>query len=433
MTSLMPLDELAALRRLQSWPGLSRISEALQRVAGEPNFFATMPGIFHAEGVHSDMLAWLLTPREWHGLGDKFATALIHHVFTKCGLPCAEVVTVVRVYREYSTGKGQIDILVEGTQDGAKFILGIENKIWSPESEAQVFKYCEGLRSPERGLEGALILALLAPEERDVRRKPDCTFTTLTYRSVVTLVAQAVSRSLEQPADALVSTGRMLAGHYAGALRNYIMRESNPEIDKLCLELIEQHQRAWRAIRRRLPSERDDYHDHLAVAVCKRLSEAPGGRWTHVVRRDLYARVFRVQWLRLGSMQVQPPLGLSTGNEQCSYPPLHFRLVAESEETDVEMHFRYVLRLKGPDPSASAESAAVASAIRALDEEVPRDKQYTIGVTSTSTLPPIGEDGDVPDDVASWFVRKMAKYIAAGDGVMAPSTLRPDQPRLRGA
>ena len=52
MTSSIPFDELAALKRLQSWPGLSGISEALKRIAGEPNFFATMPKIFHAEGVH---------------------------------------------------------------------------------------------------------------------------------------------------------------------------------------------------------------------------------------------------------------------------------------------------------------------------------------------------------------------------------------------
>ena len=219
-------------------------------------------------------------------------------------------ITVQRVHREYSTGNGPIDILVEGSRDGAKFILGIENKIWSPESEAQMFKYCEGLRSPERGLEGSLILALLAPEERPVRREPNCAFTTLTYHSVVTLLTQAATSSPEQPAAALAYTGRILANHYAAALRNYIMPESNPEIDRLCLELIEQHQRAWRAIRRRLPSERDDYHDHLGAAVCKRLSDAPGGKWIHVVRRDVYTRVFRQEWLQLGSKQTQPPLGL---------------------------------------------------------------------------------------------------------------------------
>ena len=87
-----------------------------------------MSKIFHAEGVHSDMLAWFLTPNEWHGLSDTFATALIHDVFTRCGLPGTEQIRVQRVHREYSTGNGPIDILVEGTRDGAKFILGIENK-----------------------------------------------------------------------------------------------------------------------------------------------------------------------------------------------------------------------------------------------------------------------------------------------------------------
>ena len=50
--------------------------------------------------------------------------------------------------------------------------------------------------------------------------------------------------------------------------------------------------------------------------------------------------------------------------------------------------------------------------------------RYTIPLKSTATQPPIAEDGEVPDDVASWFVKNMAKYIAAVDRVITPTTLQ---------
>ena len=416
-----PVDDVSALRRLRDWRGLSQISEALKRLRGQPNFFATVPRPLRAEGVHSDMLAWLLTPGEWHGLGERVAAALVRDVFAGCRISCAQPVRIGRVYREFSTGNGPIDLLLQGTHGHEQFTIGIENKIDSPESEEQLFKYGEGLQSPGRRPDGKLMLVLLAPDKRQVHRKPTCDFTTLTYRSVAEILDRALERDGSEPADHLSIAGRTLASHYAAALRNHIMPDSNPEIDALCRELYAEHERAWRAIRRRLPSERDEHHERIGLAVCKRLSDTPGGRWIHVVRRDAYVRVFREEWLQLGSKTSQTPVGLSSsGRDESTYAALHFRIVAEPAETDADTRFRYVLRLKGPAPLSPA-SKAVADAIRGLKDKVPDDREYTIVLRSKATLPPIQEDGEVPDDVLAWYLRRMAPYIQAIDQVITPN------------
>lgn len=108
-------DDLSALRRLRDWRGLDQISEALKKLRGQPNFFATVPRTLRAEGVHSDMLAWLLTPGDWHGLGDNVVAPLVRRVFAGCGINCGQPVKIDRVYREFSTGNGPIDILLQGS------------------------------------------------------------------------------------------------------------------------------------------------------------------------------------------------------------------------------------------------------------------------------------------------------------------------------
>jgi len=171
----------------------------------------------------------------------------------------------------------------------------------------------------------------------------------------------------------------------------------------------------------RLPSERDEHHDRIGAAVCKRLGEASGEKWLHVVRRDAGVRVFRPEWLELGSKHTQVPVGLSTDTQESTYASLHFRPVAEPNETDAETRFRYALRLKVPDPAFSEMNARVPAAIRAVNNSVPDDGQYTLQIKTSGTLPAIRDDGEIPDDVSKWYVRRMAPYVRAIDRVIRPN------------
>ena len=120
------------------------------------------------------------------------------------------------------------------------------------------------------------------------------------------------------------------------------MTDSNPDIDAICRELYEKHQDAWKAIRRRLPSQRDEYHANIGARVSKRLEEKHGGEWLFTVRRDKYVCVFRSGWSVLGSYESESIVGLVDSSEPVTeYPKIHFRLVADRSDADADEQFRY--------------------------------------------------------------------------------------------
>ena len=90
MAALPSTTEHEALKRLEAWDGLQRLDTILDDLRRRPNFFLVAPRVLRVEGVHSDMLAWLLDPRGWHGLSDGFARAFLSAVLADCGVDAAE-------------------------------------------------------------------------------------------------------------------------------------------------------------------------------------------------------------------------------------------------------------------------------------------------------------------------------------------------------
>ena len=96
---------------------------------------------------HSNFLAWLLNPYESHGLGDKFLKKFLIGTIKKyddlfeVSVIDLELMNLYdfKVYRELYN----IDLLL--ISDENKFIIAIENKIYSKESKDQLKKYREVL------------------------------------------------------------------------------------------------------------------------------------------------------------------------------------------------------------------------------------------------------------------------------------------------
>ena len=84
------------------------------------------------EGVHSDLLAWLLDPHGWHGLGDAFGRHFIPKALRAAGCQFSGSFAIAKVETEASTGEGPIDVLVHLQNDGRSIVVGIENKIDAP-------------------------------------------------------------------------------------------------------------------------------------------------------------------------------------------------------------------------------------------------------------------------------------------------------------
>lgn len=105
-------------------------------------------GVQQGELRHSNVLAWLLTPDESHGLGDRFLRRWLLKVIYESDIPHSAVPTLVRVAaqpfslirvtREWRS----IDVLVElELPDKQRWVVAIENKVKAKESPKQLERY----------------------------------------------------------------------------------------------------------------------------------------------------------------------------------------------------------------------------------------------------------------------------------------------------
>ncbi|UBZ07249.1 PD-(D/E)XK nuclease family protein [Salegentibacter mishustinae] len=110
------------------------------------------PNIFRALGVsdyeirHSNFLAWLLDPHENHGLGDIILKKFLQDILINEKAQDISIISIanldiskVEVKREWKN----IDLLVITET----FVVCIENKMWSTESNGQLTKYAEKVRT----------------------------------------------------------------------------------------------------------------------------------------------------------------------------------------------------------------------------------------------------------------------------------------------
>ncbi|MCZ2108802.1 MAG: PD-(D/E)XK nuclease family protein [Dehalococcoidia bacterium] len=240
----------------------------------------------------SDLLAWLLDPQGWHGLGDAFVAPFIAEILRDARSDSGQPLTHVVVDKEFSTGEGPIDVLVRGRLGETPVVVGIENKIEAPLGRNQLDRHARGLVGQFRP--GALVvLVLLTPDEQDVE-PPDvegCEFSQTTYRHLVRHLRAALSAR----ETATGGVGVALARHYLEALRMHIVSEPQPEVDQILRELFQDHREAWREIRRRMPSERDEHHAAQATALCERLGSTLGTPWLFALRRELYVGLCTVR------------------------------------------------------------------------------------------------------------------------------------------
>ncbi|WP_102222682.1 PDDEXK-like family protein [Acidimangrovimonas sediminis] len=227
------LDELESL--FVNNPDLDEIRAHLSKF----NPIKTM-GMARMEIRHSAILAWLLTPQETHGLGDKFLKAFIsealrgHHAAMQ---PSALKVSQAdmmdtEVRREWK----HIDILLMSPAN--KWVFVIENKFDSGQHTNQLTRYLELVRltfdqddfSHIRGI----FLSLWDEEPNDDRYAP------INYGSICEILEQQVV-SGRHPLTAEVET---FVNHYLEVIREAAdMSEEQKALEQLAKQLYRDHRR----------------------------------------------------------------------------------------------------------------------------------------------------------------------------------------------
>lgn len=167
-------DHASDKRRLAEFlVGNSELEELSARL-NEFNILRVLR-IEQAEIRHSNVLGWLLDPRESHGLGDTFvrrfiSTLLLDNGQADFGLSPAVVELVdlidVEVRREWRN----IDLLVHSRAN--RFVILIENKIRGRESQGQLLGYMDAVRQSFPDVETIIpVLLTLEGMSRPRRRR----------------------------------------------------------------------------------------------------------------------------------------------------------------------------------------------------------------------------------------------------------------------
>jgi hypothetical protein len=218
----------ADLEALEADPDLMHLGSLLNRF----NIFEAI-GAVRQELRHSDFLAFLLNPKQSHGLADAFTKRLLREALSDsiAHVEATEINTwsfknmVVR--REWQN----IDILL--VDDVHKLAVIIENKIGTGEHSNQLQNYRSIVHNHYAGWN--IVGFYLSPSGSP---PSDGTYLPISYGLVCDLLdelADAQSSTIEQ--DVLTALR-----HYTQMVRRHIVGES--EIDKLCQHIYKKHRKA---------------------------------------------------------------------------------------------------------------------------------------------------------------------------------------------
>lgn len=237
--------------------------ERLESLLDQFNIFEAI-GAVRQELRHSDFLAFLLDPRQPHGLGDALLKSLLQKVLLAnrdADLPVSLIDLDVwsledaAVSREWQS----IDVLL--IDEANQLVVIIENKIDSSEHSDQLARYYSVV---EEHYPGWRIIALyLTP---DGTPPSDERYLAVSYG----LVTDLVESRTERQASTLGPDVKLMLSHYAEMLRRHIVSDS--QIDRLCKQIYQKHQRALDLIFERRPDMQMEIRDYLVQLV----GEMPG-------------------------------------------------------------------------------------------------------------------------------------------------------------
>jgi len=214
--------------------------ELLEEITEQFNIFTSL-NIIGNEIRHSTFLAWLMDPRESHGLGDYFLhTFLKRATFhaSSVDVPTPSIFEIdswslddAEIRREWNN----IDILI--ISESHKFVCVIENKIFSAEHSQQLQRYKKIVKE-EFPKFNQLFVFLTVNEDKP----SDEEYVPMSYDDVSLLVDNLIERKKEKVGIEIIT----FIQHYKEMLRRYIMQDS--EIQDICQRIYKNHKKALELI-----------------------------------------------------------------------------------------------------------------------------------------------------------------------------------------
>ncbi len=227
----MNKNDLEALRALQA------DASELKCVESSSNRFNVFEaiGFVNQELVHSRFLAFLLDPRQSHGLRDVFLAKFLDEASLPLDLRDKDL-DLTLVHREWQ----HVDILL--TNETHRIAVIIENKIWTTEHSDQLDRYYQQVKKRHPGWQ---VLGIYLTPYGDVPSQK--AYLPFSYETV----CRALDEVSEDASSVLAPDTRMAIRHYTDMVRRNIVGDS--EVARLCQQIYQRHKRALDLIYKHRP------------------------------------------------------------------------------------------------------------------------------------------------------------------------------------
>lgn len=228
--------------------------ERLERKLNNFNPFKIMK-VNEYEIRHSNIISWLLNPKENHGLGDEFLKKFIGKIVLnnedreyKASLLKVYLSNFfdMKIYREYKN----IDIL--GVSEENKIVLLIENKVKSKESKGQLKRYSDFIENKFKDYEIIKVYLTVQGEEASEE-----SYISVSYHNVLEIIKEI----LEFNEDNLSSNVFEFISYYIEILEEIVLGDS--DTINLCKKIYKNNRDILEYIRKNKDNFDIEDHDDL--------------------------------------------------------------------------------------------------------------------------------------------------------------------------
>lgn len=233
------------------------VFEQIETKISKFNAFETL-GIINTEIRHSNVLAWLLSPRENHGLGDVFIKKLVQTLFylnkdtiLKSNLNLFDV--YLMDYYDFSVRREWRNIDIIAISEENKLVIVIENKVWSKESNHQLEKYFNIVNKELPDY--SKVFVFLTPNGASPSDEEN--WISFNYKNVFDVLKKSVELKRGQISESV----ELFIEQYLDVLRRYMVGDF--ELEKICREIYYKHQKALDLIFEYKPDIYSEISDYM--------------------------------------------------------------------------------------------------------------------------------------------------------------------------
>lgn len=263
----------------------SECLDSLCKWTGGFNAFDVL-GITCSEIRHSNVLAWLMDPDGNHGLHDGVIRGFVDYA-AKCAEDDGVFDDLLMDCDGFSIRREWCHIDILAVNDEAKYVLCIENKIFSGEHDDQLARYRDEIEREFPHYRHRFLF--LTPSSWEASESD---WLSMGYEDVLDIIAHAVKTFTPAPALA------QFISEYMDTVRRNILGDR--DLERVCAKIYAKHKRALDLIYEHRPDAISAISDYCREWIREksvndktiRFHDDTGDKWNTVFVTDLLLRLF---------------------------------------------------------------------------------------------------------------------------------------------